>query len=370
MSVTPGPCAVPPSTRNGRWADRARVEHGVHVADQQHRRPVGRRHRRMATSVPVASASGVDLDSRPSSCEDARWTQRADLVHARPWCSCRSRCPPGAAGRPGRRAGCASTSGQCGRARRAGSRSVMPRVYGRRGRSLDPARAPAAILRAPCDSSEIRLLDGPNVYRLEPTVKLEVARRPATHLVRRADPRAHARVDWLRHGARAGPREVAGSVRAATRRGGVGGQAPPTAATGRVPRDHPSDVGAGPLDRGVPLARGRARSRHRRGRRSAHGAGPATRARPGPRPADGAGRAAAGPSRGPCGPSMRPDTDPPAWIRDADRRMPGDQHQRHQRQDDHDPDDRRTSCARRAATWAPRRPTGCRGRGVWWRRAT
>ena len=41
MSVTPGPVAMLPSSRNGRAAGGARLEHGVHVADQQDPRATG-----------------------------------------------------------------------------------------------------------------------------------------------------------------------------------------------------------------------------------------------------------------------------------------------------------------------------------------
>ena len=184
--------------------------------------------------------------------------------------------------------------------------------------SLSTARAYGRP-RAACVSSrtvrlvEIRLLEGPNVYRLEPVVKVEVAvgrRRtwygqrepgrhalvhlgadgPAQRLARRRSRRSSAWIRRLRVGPRRGPRR----------------------------RRRPSLVGSGPLDRHVPVDRRGTGPRDRRG-----GARPrrARRARRRARARltgaqDAAARALERADR------ARPATTPPTWIRDADRRMP------------------------------------------------
>ena len=132
--------------------------------------------------------------------------------------------------------------------------------------------AALAILRAPCDSSRIRLLDGPNVYRLEPALKLEVALGRRRTWYGQRVPDAHHRVDL---GAPVRPADAPTSIARIRRWVEVlhrSGQAAvwmvhegraTSAARARIPVTiHRTSEPGHWIDR-VPVARGRARPGHR-----------------------------------------------------------------------------------------------------------
>ena len=121
---------------------------------------------------------------------------------------------------------------------------------GRPQRAHRPIRR--AILPGPCDSIEIRLLEGPNVYRLEPVVKVEVAVGRRRTWYGQRSPGRHALVQLGRR--RPGAR-LAAPDRGARRLGPA-----PAGRPRRGPRRRrgPSLVRPGPLDRDV--SAGRARS--------------------------------------------------------------------------------------------------------------
>ena len=109
---------------------------------------------------------------------------------------------------------------------------------------------------------EIRLLEGPNVYRLEPVVKLESPSAGGGPGTASAIPARHALVQL---GARPGPH--CGRTRSPRSSAWVRGCAPSTARDGGGLAVHRSSD-PGPLDRHVPVDGRRARADDRRGRAS------------------------------------------------------------------------------------------------------
>ena len=335
MSVTPGPVAMPSVIANGPLGGGARVEHRVHVADAQQRDPVRvgpRDVRDDGLAQPELVRLGAD---RRAEAAQAVGRPGADLVD------------------PGLRVAAAvdvdealevrEVGGLRGRRRRRGART------GRRAKGWSGSAWPQSIERPPPRTHgpnayprrtvrlvEIRLLEGPNVYRLAPVVKVEVAvGRSRTWQGSRTGSDVHRPSRPI--GAR--PR-VAGPGRRPRRL-----DPPPPRGPRRARRtvEVHAALGHGTMGRHVAMGRRRAGAPDRRGRvrpgvaqRLARPPDPAHRY-PGPdrRPLAGADRRGAGDTA----------------VMDPRRRPPdaGDLDHRHQRQVDGDPPDHPHPAASRPA---------------------
>ena len=251
MSVTPGPVRDAVLDAERALGGGARVEHRVHVADQQDARPARPSRRTWPTTVSPSRPSGRAGPRRvaPSPSRKPRGPA-PDLVDAG------RRVAPAVdvdealeVGEVGRQVGC-DRGAQRRRARRSRRRravavsSIAPSL--RRRAACYPARTVRLV--------ETRLLEGPNVYRLEPVVKLEVAIGRRRTWYGQRDPGRHAlvRLGASRPGAATGrtasPPSSPGSA-------GCG----PDHGEGRGGLRGPPLVRPGPLDRHVPVARRGAR---------------------------------------------------------------------------------------------------------------
>ena len=275
MSVTPGPYATPSSMRNGRGGRRPGVEDGVHVPDRAGPAAPRRDPRTCRRPCPVAAfrirpmlhggAETLEEPARP----------RADLVDARRRVAAAVDVDEvlevgqevRQVGRDDRAQGVEfGVTGD----RRHGVRPWRPRFPGGQSMPLPPCY-PARTVRL----VETRLLEGPNVYRLEPVVKLEVAVGKRRTWYGQRDPGRHALV---RLGAaipaRLWPNDVAGVVAWVRRlriahgegRSGlaVHRSSDPGPLDHHVPVDRPRTVAH--ADGGRPRARGEATSRRARQR--------------------------------------------------------------------------------------------------------
>ena len=162
---------------------------------------------------------------------------------------------------------------------------------------------------------EIRLLDGPNVYRLEPVREGRGRDRAPPDLVRAsAIPR---RTSLVRLGAAVPRRDWPEQVAAARATGRPASGASTARARGGVPRPsrRPTRATGSSTWPWTRRASGRGRSPRPPWRLADRGRDPARRARLDRRPASASSR------RGSSG-SGAPSAGPPSWIRDADRRIP------------------------------------------------
>ena len=165
--------------------------------------------------------------------------------------------------RSARYAGRAASSARRRRSSRSVAVGLTPRSLGRLARRAFRATGRPRILAA-MRLIEIRLLDGPNLYRLEPTVKVEVVvgRRRTWYGVRAPGRHAVVRLGG-RVPLQAAPppvRDIAAWIRRLHDVTRVG-DAPP------APHgDDPSQLRAGALDRRVPVAGARSGRGHRRRR--------------------------------------------------------------------------------------------------------
>ena len=305
MSVTPGPWAMPSSMRNGRSA-------AVPGSNTVSMWPMSRTRGPPALPSNVADdrVAEAALGIRPDLDLGAR-ARRGSRAVQRPTSS----TPVGRVaaavdvdqalevGEVGRQVG-GDRRRAARRARRLG-RTVVAGRHRRAESTRRPACYPAGTVRL----VEIRLLEGPNVYRLEPVVKVEVAIGRRRTWYGQRDPGRHALVHLGADGP--GPR-LARPIAAIV------------AWIRRLRADHGEGRGGA---RRPPLVRPRALDRHlpvdRRGaRRDPPEAALAlaerdvspSRDRPADRRPGAAARALDRADR------RAPATTPPSWIRDADRR--------------------------------------------------
>ena len=258
MSVTPGPKAVPAIDAERALGRGPGVEHGVHVPDEQDPRPAGLAMERADDRVPEASpGSGRMSISAPRS--DRK------LAVQRPT----SLTPSGVYEPQSMLTSWARSSRYDDRSAAIAARSdsssrsaVVSLVID--GQSTRPMGCyPAGTVRL----VEIRLLEGPNVYRLEPVVKLEVALGRRRTWYGQRDPGRHALVRLGRRGA------AARLARPDRRDRGLD---PPAAGRPRRGPDRarrPSLIGSGPLDRHLPVDRRGSGADPDRGGRRARRAG-------------------------------------------------------------------------------------------------
>ena len=208
MSVTPGPWAIP--SRRSRTAARRRCpgrrpcpcgRSAGPAAPPASPWPVaGPDHRRAERPAGI----GPDLDGRARGSVRNAADEAPDLVDARPACSepqsmltSRSRSRGRPAGRPRSRPRARSSSASRWRPGGLGvHRSSVGRRQSGRRRAADTRGCGGriAILARTVRLVEIRLLEGPNVYRLEPVVKVEVAIGRRRTWYGQRDPGRHALV--------------------------------------------------------------------------------------------------------------------------------------------------------------------------------
>ena len=258
MSVTPGPWAIPSSMRNGRSAAVPGSNTVSMWPMSSDARPAGRCRGTSPTTVSPKrpAGSGRTSTSAPSSRRKPAGPA-PDLVDAlrrvRAAVDVHEALEVVEVGRQVGGDGRAERVELEDRADRSG------RHCGRHRAAVYRDRRRLAILPGPCAWSRSALLEGPNVYRLEPVVKLEVADRPAADLVRPARSRPPRARPARRRGA--GPR----LARSGRRRRRLD-PAPAGGPRGRPWRPRrPSLVRPRALDRDLPVGRRGTGPAHHRG---------------------------------------------------------------------------------------------------------